>query len=234
MLLDRERDPTHEPSPYEKHPMAPPTLSQRIIHSIGEDIVSGKLLPGRKLDETTLAKRFKVSRTPIRDALRELAATRLVAYVPRSGFSVAAIDAAMLDELFEAASEIEALCAGLSALRAGSLDRSRIEQIHQQGKRVARANSKAYAALNEQLHSAIYAACGSKTIEGVAIELRRRLAPFRSRQFYSNDRRKTSVAEHDEIVAAILAFDRARAENAMRRHISAASVNVSKYFRLQG
>jgi DNA-binding GntR family transcriptional regulator len=217
-----------------KLPMAPPTLSQKIIQAISEDIVSGKLLPGCKLDEMTLAERFNVSRTPIRDALRELAATRLVQYVPRSGFSVAAIDAAMLDELFEAASEIEALCAGLCALRARTLDRTRIDQLHRDGKKVAHANSQAYAELNEQLHSAIYAACGSKTIEGVAIEIRQRLAPFRSRQFYSNDRRKTSVAEHDEIVAAILAFDRPRAENAMRRHISAASVNVIRYFQRQG
>ena len=207
-----------------------PPLSQKIVQSIAEDIVRGKLPPGRKLDEVRLAKQFNVSRTPIRDALRHLATTRLVEYVPRNGFSVTAVNQTLLADLFEAAAEIEALSAGLCALRAGAIDRTRIAQIHQLGLVAARKNSKDFAARNEELHSAIYAATGSKTIEALAIDLRTRLAPFRFRQFYSVERIKSSAGEHEEIVAAILAFDRSKAESAMRRHILGAAANVVSYF----
>ncbi|MBX3553446.1 MAG: GntR family transcriptional regulator [Pseudolabrys sp.] len=210
--------------------MTAPTLSQTIIHSIAEDIVSGKLSPGHKLDELGLAKRFSVSRTPIREALRELAATRLIAYVPRNGFTVAPLDAAQLDDLFEAAGEMESLCAGLCAMRARMIDRTEIDRIHKQSMKATRDDPKTYAALNEQLHNAIYIGCRNRTIETMALDIRRRLAPFRSRQFYSKDRVRSSMQEHEEIVSAILAFDRDKAAAAMRRHISGAALNVIQYF----
>ena len=210
--------------------MSPPTLSQKVIESIAQNIVTGKLPPGRKLDELSLARQYKVSRTPVREALRQLTATRLVQYVPRTGFSVAPIDAAMLDDLFEAASETEALCAGLCALRARATDRTRLEALNEQARKAAKNNPKHYAALNEDFHQAIYIAAGNRTLEHLAIDFRRRLAPFRARQFYSQDRIRTSVTEHDDIVEAIMVHDKPRAEAAMRRHISSAAVNVSDYF----
>jgi DNA-binding GntR family transcriptional regulator len=210
---------------------AAPTLSQTIAQSIAEEIVSGQLPPGRKLDELRLAQRFNVSRTPIRDALRHLVTTRLIEHMPRNGFSVTTINETLLGDLFEAASEIEALSAGLCALRAGAISRTRVAQIHEQGQAAAKKNSKTYATLNEELHSAIYAGSGSKTIESIAIDLRNRLAPFRLQQFYSAGRMKNSAREHEEIVSAIMAFDKAGAESAMRRHILGSAANVLRYFK---
>jgi DNA-binding GntR family transcriptional regulator len=209
-------------------------LSQSIARSLAEDIISGQLSPGRKLDEQSLAQRFEVSRTPIRDALRELAATRLIEYVPRSGFSVAHVDAEKLDDMFEAASEIEALCARLCALRATTTDRTRIDHIHRRGEAAAaKKNAKEYAALNEELHAAIYAGSRNKTIETFALDIRRRLSPFRSRMFYSPGRIQSSVSEHEDIVSAILTHDDDKAAIAMRNHIAHAALNVIKYFQGQ-
>jgi DNA-binding GntR family transcriptional regulator len=100
------------------------TLSELISQKLAEQIIAGKMAPGTKLDETTLAVRFKVSRSPVRDALRQLAATRLVESRPRRGFSVAAIDVAGLQDIFEATSELEALCARLCTLRGAQGDRA--------------------------------------------------------------------------------------------------------------
>jgi DNA-binding GntR family transcriptional regulator len=158
------------------------THSQTISERLAEEIIRGQLAPGTRLDEQSLATRFKVSRSPVRDALRQLAATRLVEYFPHRGFSVARLDPVDLDQMFEAAAELEALCARLCALRAGTTDRKRIEHIHQQAKQaVAGRETKIYAALNEDLHRTIYAGARNKTLEGLALNLRQRLAPFRAR-----------------------------------------------------
>lgn len=208
------------------------TLSENISQKLADDIIRGQLPPGRKLDEQSLATRFKVSRSPVRDALRQLAATRLVDYFPRRGFSVAKIDPNGLDDMFEAASELEALCAKLCALRAGATDRKRIELIHEKAKQAIAANdTQTYSALNEELHLAIYAGARNKTIEIVATNLRQRLAPFRSRVFFNaSNRAKSSSAEHEHVVRAILANDGEAAMNAMRDHAAHTAMNVIQYF----
>jgi DNA-binding GntR family transcriptional regulator len=207
-------------------------LSQTIAQSLAEDIVAGRLLAGRKLDENSLARRFKVSRSPVRDALRELAATGLVRYLPRRGFSVIEINAEELDDLFEAASEIEALCARLCALQAGTSNRTLIDHVHHRSRNFARKKDAAnYAACNEELHAAIYEGTRNKTIQEVATRLRQQLAPFCSRTFYTADRMETSWQEHDDIVSAILAHDGEKAAESMRRHLAGAALNVIQHFR---
>jgi DNA-binding GntR family transcriptional regulator len=207
------------------------TLSQAIARSLTDDIIRGRLPPGQKLDEATLAKRFEVSRTPIRDALRELAVTRLVRYLPHRGFSVIRIGAGELDDMFEAAAEIEALCARLCALRAGATDRVRIGHIHEQGRKFAnKRDAVEYARVNEEFHAAIYEGARNKTMKIIALDLRQRLAPFRSRVFYSGDRVQTSCSEHEEIATAILAQDGDRAAESMRRHAAQTALNVIQYF----
>lgn len=208
------------------------THSQAISERLAEEIIRGQLAPGTRLDEQSLATRFKVSRSPVRDALRQLAATHLVEYFPHRGFSVARLDPVGLDQMFEAAAELEALCARLCALRAGATDRKRIEHIHQQAKQAVTGRAtKTYAALNEDLHRTIYAGARNKTLEGIALNLRQRLAPFRARLFFTADNRmRGSHAEHDAIVKAILAQDAGAAAEAMRDHAAHAAMNISQHF----
>lgn len=211
--------------------MAQITLSQTIAQSLAEQIVAGQLEPGRKLDELSLAARFNVSRSPVRDALHELATTQLVEYFPRRGFAVAHIDPNRLEDMFEAASEIEALAARMCALRAGATDRSRIELIHKEAQSALASNDvKAYAALNEDFHLAIYAGARNMTIQETALNLRQRLAPFRLRIFFSPDRVQTSLAEHDAIVQAILTQNSDEAAQAMRKHSAGSVMNVMQHF----
>src|SRR3546814_389353 len=106
------------------------TLSQTIADQLAEEIVMRRILPGTRMDEQSIATRFNVSRSPVRDALRQLATTRLVQYLPRRGFSAASVKPSELDGLFEASGEIETLCAKLCALRAGPAERKRIEHVH--------------------------------------------------------------------------------------------------------
>src|SRR5690348_9756087 len=153
------------------------TLSQTISQQLATEIVRRELAPGTHLDEVSLAARFGVSRSPVRDALRQLAATRLVAYFPHRGFSVMAVDQDELDGLFEASGEIETLCARLCAQRALPAERKRIQMIHAStDKALTSRNVKVYSVLNEELHNAVFAGAHNKTLEEVAHNLRQRLA----------------------------------------------------------
>jgi DNA-binding GntR family transcriptional regulator len=209
------------------------TLSERISQKLAEEIIAGKVAPGTKLDEQTLAARFKVSRSPVRDALRHLAATRLVESQPRRGFSVAGIDVAGLHDMFEAASELEALCARLCALRAGAAERKAIKRIHEQAQAaVAKEDSAEYSRLNESFHSAIYSAARNKNLASIALGLRQRLAPFRSKVFFHiGNRMHSSSEEHDVLVHAIVRGDADAAAEAMRNHTASSAMNALDYFR---
>lgn len=208
------------------------TLSQGIGEQLAQDIIGGRLRPGAKLDEVALAGRFKVSRSPIRDALRQLAATGLAEYKPRRGFSVVSIDVAGLLDLFEAASEIEGLCAKLCAMRVGMAEKRQIELLHKRAQAaVAKKDADEYARLNEAFHHAIYSGARSRTLSAVAVNLRQRLTPFRSQDFFSSgNRMKSSMEEHDAIVRAISASDGEGAFEAMRRHTASTATNVIEYF----
>ncbi len=93
----------------------PPPLIRR--PGLADAILSGEFAPGSRLDEQMLAGRFGVSRTPVREVLRELAASGLVEMRPRRGTIVAAPTASQIDTLFGAMAELEATCARLSASR---------------------------------------------------------------------------------------------------------------------
>jgi DNA-binding GntR family transcriptional regulator len=207
--------------------MANTTLSETIAQSLATEIIDGKLSAGDRLDEQSVAQRFNVSRSPVRDALRHLAMTHLVEYAPRRGFSVTQIDSMRLQDMYDALSEIEALCARLCALRAGSIERVALQRIHEEAKAAAsRFDPEAYAALNEDFHSAIYAGARNETLQGVVIDVRRRLAPFRSRIFFQRDRLASSVKEHGNLLQAILNQDADQAAAAMKLHTAQTAANV--------
>lgn len=193
------------------------------------------LKPGAKLEEIVLAKRFGVSRTPVRDVLRELAVTGLIESQPRRGFSVATIDLAGLLGLFEAASEVEGLCTKFCALRAGMAEKKQIELVHNRARRaVLHGDADSYAELNESFYQGIYTGARNRNLQALAANLRQRLEPFRSQEFFNTgDRLQTSVAEHDVITRAIIRVDAVGAFDAMCAHTASSATNVIEFFEKQ-
>src|SRR4051812_204613 len=92
------------------------TQTQRLASEVADAILSGVLQPGSRLDEYMLADRYGTSRTPVREALRQLATTGLIELRPRRGAIVSQVTAEQLETLFVAMGELEATCARLSAL----------------------------------------------------------------------------------------------------------------------
>jgi DNA-binding GntR family transcriptional regulator len=197
------------------------TRAEKLAGEIAEAILAGELAPGTKLDEQTLAVRYRVSRTPVREALRQLGATGLIETRPRRGATVAHITSEQLEILFVAMGEIEATCARLAALSMSPLERRRLAALHDgMAAFVESEDQGAYAEANLAFHGAIYAGTRNPVIEDIAIGLRRRLLPFRRAQFRVPGRLRRSHLEHAAVVEAIRNGDAAAAHAAMLHHVS--------------
>ena len=207
------------------------TLAEEVRQQIAADIVSGRLKPGQPLEENALAAQFKISRTPVRDALRELGGTGLVELRPHRGVRVAALDIGRIEELFEAQAEVEAVCARLAALRLTPTDRRHLALIQERSRGyVETGNDVCYAQSDEQLHELIYRGTRNVILMDTARSLRRRGGPFRLPVFYTTHSRMTSSCdEHAVVVDAILRSDPAAAHEAMQEHLTNVSVHVIQY-----
>src|ERR1700689_3168121 len=93
------------------------TRSDHVRRQIADKIISGELRPGEELDEKRLAETFGVSRTPIREALRQLAASEMIEWRPHQSAIVAQITPSRMVEMFEMMAELEGFCGRLSARR---------------------------------------------------------------------------------------------------------------------
>lgn len=199
---------------------APATRAEALRQCLADEIVSGQRAPGTPLDEQELARRFGVSRTPVREAIRELAASGLVQVRPHRGAVVALPDPRELVDMFQAMAELEALCAGLAAERMKAVERRALLALHEALRLcVQDGEPLAYHAANERFHAAIYAGSGNGYLAGITLATRARVAPFRKAQFQLVGRLAGSWREHELIVQAILRGDRLAASDAMRQHI---------------
>ena len=197
------------------------TRAEELRLAFADEIIRGALAPGASLDETVLAQRFNVSRTPVREALRQLAASGLVEIRPHRGAVVASLSQGRLDAMFEAMAELEAVCAGLAAERMSASERQQLQQIHEQLRKLSYLGEpQRFHELNETFHDAIYAGAHSDHLAEITLATRVRVQPFRRAQFRNLGRLAHSHAEHDRVVNAIVRGDRAAAAVAMRSHIA--------------
>jgi DNA-binding GntR family transcriptional regulator len=196
------------------------TLAEELRHQLADDIMSGTLAPGAALDETELARRFAVSRTPVREAIRLLDASGLVEARPHRAAVVARPSHRRLIGMFEAMAELEALCAGFSAERMTGADRHALEAAHEELRALIHSGDpQRYHDSNEAFHGTIYAGAHNDYLAELTLATRLRVAPFRRAQFRNLGRLANSHVEHDRVVEAILRGDRPRAAEAMRTHI---------------
>ena len=196
------------------------TRAEELRLQLADEIVRGTLRPGAPLDETDIARRFKVSRTPVREALRLLAASGLVEARAHRGAVVARPSIERLSGMFEAMAELEALCAGLAAERMPPVERHRLEAVHEELRLLSyTGNPDRFHEVNERFHNTIYAGSQNTYIAEMTLATRVRVQPFRRAQFRNLGRLAKSHAEHDRVVVAIMRGDKASAATAMRDHI---------------
>lgn len=201
-------------------PAAPRTRTEALRLQLADEIVSGVLEPGTPLDEQELAARFGVSRTPVREAIRQLSASGLVSVRPHRGAVVALPTPRQLNDMFEAMAELEGLCTGLAARNMTIAERRALETLHDELRLlVQQGDPLRYHEKNEVFHTAIYAGSHNSYLADITLMTRTRVAPFRRAQFRAAGRLGGSYEEHDLVVQAIMRGDRDAAAEAMRNHI---------------
>ncbi|MHA3791759.1 FCD domain-containing protein [Sphingomonas sp. YL-JM2C] len=209
---------------------APALLSDRIRNALTDEIARGELAAGTQLDEQQLGDRFGASRTPVREALRQLAVSGLVELRPRRGVVVTRLTPGRIMDMFEAMAEIEAMCVRMATNRMSPLERSRLIQLHDSSAGfVAAGDVDAYDAFNREFHELLYRATHNEVLVEQAIAIRTRLTAFRRTQLRQGNRIIRSREEHDGVMAAIAEGDGDTAARRMRAHMLNAASALERY-----
>ena len=194
--------------------------SSALKEQIEEEIATGVLIPGSRLDEIALAQRFGVSRTPVREALFQLASIGIVDMRPRRGAIVPDVSPQRLVEMFDVMSELEAMCGRLAARRMFEAQHADLIEAHQACEAAFQSEDPdAYYYRNEIFHHVIYAGTHNAFLAAQTSALHKRLRPYRRLQLRVRDRMRTSYGEHQCIVDGILAGDAELTAEAMRNHV---------------
>lgn len=201
--------------------MTPGTTAEILADRIAQAIIAGEFVPGERLNEQQLAERFAVSRTPVREALRQLTSSGLIVVHARRGAFVSEVSPDQLAEMFVAMGELEATCARLAAHSMSPPERRRLEAFYEQMAPIATGEDvAAFIEANHAFHTMIYAGSHNRVLFDITTALRRRLSPFRQAQFSLEGRPPRSHREHGEVVRAILRGDASAAHAAMLSHVS--------------
>ena len=203
--------------------------SQMISDVLEEEILKGELAPGSRLSEQSIAARFGVSRTPVREALQNIASRSLAERVPYKGVIVRDLDAGRINVMFEAMAEIEAICGGLAVERISKEELTRLSAMQNSMGEMAEQNaSRDYEAINLDFHSLIYTACRNEDLAAMAQNIRSKLAPFRKSQLFRTERLQASNQEHALIVQLLSTRNKAGVQEALRQHLDGAKRSFSK------
>lgn len=195
-------------------------LHERVATTLRERIFDGTLMPGVFLDEAALSENLKISRTPLREALKVLAAEGLVRHEPRRGCFVNEVTEQDLDEIFPVIALLEGRCAFEAARKASDADLTTLEALHGQLQRHARSRAiVGYYETNFAIHEAIIALADNRWLAQAIAGLRKILKLARLQQLHAPGRLDQSLNEHMAVFAALKARDADGAEAAMKTHL---------------
>jgi DNA-binding GntR family transcriptional regulator len=197
--------------------------SEFVYRSLKEQIISGALAPDTRLIELAIAAEFGVSRTPVREALKRLAAENLVLADPTRGMVVHAPDAREIEDVFVVREALDGLAARLAAHRITPSELGRLRVIlDSMADAIEAGKREAVIVANMRFHDVIYGAAGNGMLERLGRDLREFVRRFTTLPFASPERVSSVLVEHRAIVAALEAHDPEAAESASRAHLSAA------------
>ena len=197
------------------------SLHDEVAAQLRDRIFAGELMPGTFLDEARLAQQMKISRTPLREALKVLSAEGLVRHEPRRGSFVNEVTVQDLDEIFPVIALLEGQCARLAAEHATDADLQALQALHDKLNRHAAAKRiNDYYATNFAIHEAIITLADNRWLAHVIGDLRKFLKLARLQQLHAPGRLDQSLSEHMAVFAAMKARDPDGADAAMRTHLN--------------
>ena len=196
------------------------TRTEILLSEIENMIINGSMMPGERLDEMMLAKKYEVSRTPVREAIRALTAIGLVQNTGRQGAEVAQISISMLIEMFELMAVLEGMCAQLAARRATEDELKGMYATHKLLEETFKIGThKEFYNVNLKFHDQLYSASHTQYLAEETLRLRRRLSPYRMRVTFQPGRMRATLGEHSEILKAIKQGNSQQAKDAAISHL---------------
>ena len=211
--------------------IASPALYQQVAERLRSRIYAHQLPPGGWIDEQALAQEYGISRTPLREALKVLAAEGLVLLKPRRGCYVTELSEVDLDEIFPVMALLEGRCAAEATLRAGDADLSRLAAIHELLEAHARKGDvDRFFEANHDFHAALQKLAGNRWLSQLVDDTRKMLKLTRRDSLRVEGRLKQSLAEHRAILRAIRRRDANEAGRLMHDHLLSGRAALAKLF----
>lgn len=196
-------------------------VSEQIRQHVEECIRTGTLLPGDVVDENELIRKFKVSRTPVREALLQLEAQNLLISQPRQGMVVAKMDVQQLLAIWELLVEMEGVCARLACERMTDSEREQLAQIHEDAQAIVdKGDAEGWRAANLAFHDVLYMGARNPYLRQEILRLRARTGAYLQHAFSALGRLNSSYQQHGDLLKAIQARDAKQAHEMMMQHIS--------------
>jgi len=196
------------------------SLHHEVANTLREQIFSGQLMPGTFLDEVALCESLKISRTPLREALKVLTAEGLLRHEPRRGCFVNEVTEQDLDDIFPVIALLEGRCAYEAARNATDADLAELTTLHARLSSHAKAGRiNDYYATNFAIHEAIILLANNRWLAQAIADLRKILKLARLQQLRAPGRLTQSLSEHMTVFAALKSRDSEGAEAAMRTHL---------------
>lgn len=196
------------------------SLGQRVFHRIREDILSGKYKKNEELKEKTLGEELGVSRTPVREALRQLELEGLVTIISNKGAYVVGFSVEDIQDIYEMRSVLEGLCARRAASR---VTKEQLEELEENlfltEFHVEKGHAEQVVELDTRFHEILYEACQSKVLEHALRDYHHYLERVRKVTLASEKRSIESKNEHKQILEALKERDAKKAEAYANQHI---------------
>ena len=200
-------------------PLARRALYQDVAERLRQQIFARELEPGSWIDEMKLSGEYGISRTPLREALKVLAAEGLVTMKLRRGAYVTEMSKDDVAQVYHLLALLESDAAGQVAAHASAAQRAELAGLHTQLEKQAR-HRDSFFAVNEQFHMALLQMAGNRWAMQMVADLRKVMKLNRHHSLFKRGRLAESLAEHRGLMAAIEARDAADAAQRMREHFA--------------
>ncbi|MEW9921639.1 GntR family transcriptional regulator [Marimonas sp. MJW-29] len=206
------------------------SLHLEIVERVRPLIVESELVPGSKVPEKALCEQFNVSRTPMREALKVLAAEGLVRLEPNRGAWVTSVTVDEVNEVFPVLTVLEALSGELACAHITDGEIRAVRKLHDRMmKSYADRDLALYFKINQQIHHAILLAARNDTLTKSSEALSARMQRARYAANMSEDRWAEAVREHEQIIAHLEARDAKRLGTVLADHMRNKQASVLRW-----
>ena len=195
-------------------------LHEQVAHRLRQMLVENRIAPGAKLNERALSDALNVSRTPLREAIKMLAAEGLVELLPNRGAIAVELTEQDVIDTFEVMAMLEAQSGELAAERITDAELLEIKALHFEMLAAhTRADLPAYYRLNATIHNAINAAAKNAVLSSTYKQVNARLQALRFRSNQDEGKWKAAVKEHGQMIHALEARDPMAMRQVMLTHL---------------